>query len=79
MESSPEANYLNSSHKSSSAGIFFRRESENNKMNIKTEACMDFDDNMAWGDDLDDGNEDEKDKTKERPKILWIMWVLIAI
>ena len=42
-------------------------------MNIKTEACMDFDDNMAWGDDLDDGNEDEKDKTKERPKILWII------
>ena len=34
-------------------------------MNIKTEACMDFDDNMAWGDDLDDGNEDEKDKTKK--------------
>lgn len=25
---------------------------------------MDFDDNLAWGDDLDDGNEDEKDKTK---------------
>ena len=48
-------------------------------MNIKTEACMDFDDNMAWGDDLDDGNEDEKDKTKDRPKISLIILLEINL
>ena len=40
---------------------------------------MDFDDNMAWGDDLDDGNEDEKDKTKDRPKFSLIMLLEINL